>query len=207
LISPQRKQIFPSKLQNWQPDPLFSLARFGFCVTKTRNSQRITMFRCTLPFFLVLLIAKTFAYTLIGNGKIYTVNEANPWVDAIAVNKTGTIVAIGTQDDIRVTFGKDKSEYWDLDGRMMIPGFQDAHLHAVEPESMQIFAMSKNIPTSMIFLTILRIALVVENLVERAVLLEQEFALLFSLKWCTSLAMTTPSRFWMMPTPTLQFSF
>jgi hypothetical protein len=56
----------------------------------------------------------------------------------------------------------------------------------------------------------LRIALVVENLVERAGLFVGagiDISVLTEAVYEYSYAMTTPSRFWMMPTPTLQFSF
>ena len=94
-----------------------------------------------LKFHLFLLAAvssfhKSFvhSYTLVGNGKIYTVDESNgggPWVDAIAIDDEGVISAIGTEDSIINELGTE-SEYWDLNGKMMMPGFQDSHLHAVE---------------------------------------------------------------------------
>jgi predicted amidohydrolase YtcJ len=83
---------------------------------------------------LLLLVASSSggAYTLVGNGAIYTVDESAPWVDNVAIDKDGVIVAVGTKEEIYNTMGKEEDLFWDLGGRMMLPGFQDAHLHAVE---------------------------------------------------------------------------
>ena len=64
------------------------------------------------------------AYT---NGKIYTVNPDQPWAEALVVDD-GVIVAIGTEEDIRLRITED-IEVVDLEGRMMMPGIHDAHLH------------------------------------------------------------------------------
>ena len=39
------------------------------------------------------------ADTVYTNGKIYTVNEAQPWVDAVAI-KDGKFIAVGSTDDV-----------------------------------------------------------------------------------------------------------
>jgi predicted amidohydrolase YtcJ len=61
------------------------------------------------------------------NGPVYTVDAARSWASAVAV-KAGTIVAVGTDDDVRGWTGS-HTEVVDLAGRMLIPGFQDAHIH------------------------------------------------------------------------------
>jgi predicted amidohydrolase YtcJ len=61
------------------------------------------------------------------NGKIYTVNPDQPWAEALVV-EDGVIVAIGTEEDIRPRITED-TEVVDLEGRMMMPGIHDAHLH------------------------------------------------------------------------------
>jgi predicted amidohydrolase YtcJ len=63
------------------------------------------------------------------NGDVYTVDAARSWARAVAV-RDGAIVAVGTDDDIRVTID-DGTEVIDLAGRMLLPGFQDAHVHPV----------------------------------------------------------------------------
>jgi len=63
------------------------------------------------------------------NGAVYTVDAARTWARAVAV-RDGRIVAVGTDDDIRAHTGRG-TEVVDLAGAMLIPGFQDAHVHPV----------------------------------------------------------------------------
>jgi predicted amidohydrolase YtcJ len=62
------------------------------------------------------------------NGAVYTVDAASSWARAVAV-RDGRIVAVGTDDEIREHIGS-ATEVVDLDGKMLLPGFQDAHIHA-----------------------------------------------------------------------------
>ena len=61
------------------------------------------------------------------NGAVYTVDAARRWARGVAV-KDGRIVAVGTDDDIRDMVGS-RTEIVDLRGRLLLPGFQDAHVH------------------------------------------------------------------------------
>ncbi len=60
-------------------------------------------------------------------GKIYTVNADQPWAQAVAI-RDGKIMYVGSDDAVRIHIGAD-TELYDLRGRMMLPGFQDAHVH------------------------------------------------------------------------------
>ena len=60
-------------------------------------------------------------------GAVYTVDAAHPWAQAVAV-KDGRIVTVGTDGSVADLIGP-KTEVHDLDGRMLLPGFQDAHVH------------------------------------------------------------------------------
>jgi predicted amidohydrolase YtcJ len=60
-------------------------------------------------------------------GAVYTVDAARSWAQAVAV-KGGRIVAVGTDDSVSDLVGP-KTEVHDLRGRMLLPGFQDAHVH------------------------------------------------------------------------------
>jgi predicted amidohydrolase YtcJ len=62
-------------------------------------------------------------------GKIYTVNGAQPWAEAVAI-RNGTITFVGSDDAVRAYIGQDTALY-DLQGRLMLPGFQDAHIHPI----------------------------------------------------------------------------
>lgn len=61
------------------------------------------------------------------NGKIYTVNSAQPWAQAILV-EAGMIKAVGTDDEVGQRMSKD-AQVVDLEGRLVMPGIHDAHLH------------------------------------------------------------------------------
>src|SRR5260370_13643706 len=61
-------------------------------------------------------------------GMIYTVDAARSWAQAVAV-RGGTIVAVGTDAQIEELTGSGTLVV-DLAGRMMLPGFIDAHVHA-----------------------------------------------------------------------------
>ncbi len=61
------------------------------------------------------------------NGAVYTVDAARRWANAVAVSN-GEIVAVGDDATIRRLAGSG-AEVVDLGGRMLLPGFQDAHAH------------------------------------------------------------------------------
>jgi predicted amidohydrolase YtcJ len=63
------------------------------------------------------------------NGAVYTVDAARTRAQAAAV-KDGRIVAVGSDDTVRGHIAR-TTEVVDLDGRMLVPGFQDAHVHPV----------------------------------------------------------------------------
>ena len=67
------------------------------------------------------------ADTVYTNGKIYTVNEAQPWAEAVAI-KDGKIIAVGTAEDVAAV-SDDKTVVIDLNGSFAMPGIGDAHLH------------------------------------------------------------------------------
>jgi predicted amidohydrolase YtcJ len=60
-------------------------------------------------------------------GGVYTVDQTRPWADAVAV-RAGRIAALGSQSEVRELIGP-RTEVVDLRGRMLLPGFQDAHAH------------------------------------------------------------------------------
>ncbi|MFN5462561.1 MAG: amidohydrolase, partial [Bacteroidota bacterium] len=61
------------------------------------------------------------------NGIVYTVDEANPKVEAVAV-KDGLILALGTTAEIQAYVGT-ATEVIDLQGKTMTPGFIESHAH------------------------------------------------------------------------------
>jgi predicted amidohydrolase YtcJ len=61
------------------------------------------------------------------NGRIFTVDAAQPWAQAVAI-RDGKFVAVGKDEEIKRLVGKD-TEVIDLQGKLALPGFNDAHLH------------------------------------------------------------------------------
>ena len=70
--------------------------------------------------------AADFVFT---NGYVYTVDESNPVAEAVAV-RGSEIVYVGDSAGAAAFVGEGTEEV-DLAGRTMMPGFVDAHLHAM----------------------------------------------------------------------------
>ena len=67
------------------------------------------------------------ADTVFTNGKIYTLDDTKPWVEAVAL-KDGKIIEVGTSDAVKSQIGE-RTQLVDLGGRMAMPGINDAHAH------------------------------------------------------------------------------
>lgn len=80
--------------------------------------------------FAPLSVASTlFADIILKGGSIYTMDNNRSWADAIAI-KNGRILAIGKYSDIAEYLGMD-TQVTDLQGKFVMPGIIDAHLHPV----------------------------------------------------------------------------
>jgi len=64
---------------------------------------------------------------VLSGAAVYTSHPSRPWAEAVAV-KGGRIVAVGTPPEAMAQAGKG-TRVLDLAGRMVLPGFQDAHVH------------------------------------------------------------------------------
>jgi len=69
------------------------------------------------------------ADTVFLNGRIYTVDTQRSWAEAVAIS-ADRIIYVGTNDGARALAGTGTTVV-DLRGRMMLPGFQDSHIHPV----------------------------------------------------------------------------
>jgi predicted amidohydrolase YtcJ len=61
------------------------------------------------------------------NARVFLADSANTVVQAMAV-RDGRVVAVGTNDEIR-RMADDRTLQLDLEGRLVTPGFNDAHIH------------------------------------------------------------------------------
>lgn len=78
-------------------------------------------------FFFYSCSQKKHADLVIYGGKIYTVNDQQPIVEAVAV-KGDRIIFAGTESETR-QFISENTEILDLQGRIMTPGFIEGHGH------------------------------------------------------------------------------
>jgi predicted amidohydrolase YtcJ len=67
------------------------------------------------------------ADVVLHRGKIWTVNKAQPQAEALAVWQ-GRILAVGSDKDVRRLIGP-ATKVIDLQGRRVVPGFHDSHVH------------------------------------------------------------------------------
>ncbi len=69
------------------------------------------------------------ADTIIVNARVYTVNAAQPWAEAVAV-RGGRVLAVGTARAVSRHKAAGTSVI-DAGGRLVLPGFMDSHIHFV----------------------------------------------------------------------------
>lgn len=78
--------------------------------------------------FTISCSVKEKADLVIINGKVFTVDDANSFAQAVAI-KGETIIAVGTTKDISAYIDKDSTKVINAGGRLVLPGFNDAHVH------------------------------------------------------------------------------
>ncbi len=100
-----------------------------------------------LPIYLLLVLAFTAckienpADMIITNGKILTVDEQFSIAEAVAI-KDDKILAVGSNNEIRKLANR-QSKTIDAEGKTVIPGLNDAHLH---PEKASLSEIDEAIP-------------------------------------------------------------
>ena len=71
-----------------------------------------------------------YADIIVTNGRLYTVDPVNPWAEAMAC-KNGRIVLVGSNDAVEA-LANDQTERLNAEGRLVLPGFTDAHVHFLQ---------------------------------------------------------------------------
>ncbi|MGA1742057.1 MAG: amidohydrolase [Pseudohongiellaceae bacterium] len=116
---------------------LFTLI-FGSMVALTSCTQETDISQSSIETNTVNLeIVADEIYT---NARIYTVNEDEPWVEAMAI-RNGEILALGSVEDIEVLAGPNTLTT-DLAGRMVMPGIHDTHAHPVDAGINELYECS-----------------------------------------------------------------
>ncbi len=72
----------------------------------------------------------TSADTILLHARIYTVNDKQPWAEAVAIRQA-RIVAVGTDPEIEVYRGK-ATQVIDAQHHLVLPGFTDCHIHFLD---------------------------------------------------------------------------
>ncbi|MEJ2257887.1 MAG: amidohydrolase [Woeseiaceae bacterium] len=88
--------------------PLFAVAVLGGCAEQQLDSA---------------------ADLVLENGRVYTVDARRSWAEAVAISD-GRFVYVGGGDDV-AAFKGSSTRVVDLDGRMVLPGMFDVHIHAL----------------------------------------------------------------------------
>ncbi|MCF6457829.1 amidohydrolase [Pseudoalteromonas sp. MMG024] len=77
--------------------------------------------------------ASTGADLVVNNATIYTVNNASPLAQSMAI-KNGKIIYVGDNESVNEFIG-DNTEIKDLAGNLVLPGLHDVHIHPLESAS------------------------------------------------------------------------
>lgn len=72
-------------------------------------------------------VAAQTADLILTNGRVYTLDPARPWAEAVAIEGE-RIMAVGTSAEVASHRGP-STRVIDLKGRFALPGFNDAHVH------------------------------------------------------------------------------
>jgi predicted amidohydrolase YtcJ len=95
---------------------------------------------CTLIFTISLIAVaehpKQAATRIFINGNIWTADRSKPHAEAIAIQNQ-KIVAVGSNSEVQ-TFRGERTEMLDLKGRFVTPGFDDAHIHFLVPDRVEL---------------------------------------------------------------------
>jgi hypothetical protein len=96
---------------------------------KKTACARLLMFFLSLSLASMPSAAAQPADLVFRNGAVYTLDAARSWAEAVAVSR-GRIVYVGPENGIGSWIGSGTTVV-DLQGKMLLPGFQDSHLHLI----------------------------------------------------------------------------
>jgi len=79
-------------------------------------------------------LAEEKADTVFTRGKVYTLDSQTPWAEAVAVSG-GKIIYVGNAEEVK-QYVDDKTDVIQLNGRLLLPGFIDTHMHPLAVAAM-----------------------------------------------------------------------
>src|SRR5947208_5727853 len=96
------------------------------------SSKRVLLFLITILFCSTIISAqsKPAADLIITNAKIWTVDKTRPQAESLAVLRD-RIVAVGSAAEVDAWHGP-QTKIIDAQGKLLLPGFNDAHVHFVD---------------------------------------------------------------------------
>ena len=89
--------------------------------------RRLLLFAFLLAAACTTVAPPPSASLILVNGKVFTAGSARPWAEAVAI-RGERIVAVGTSAEVRALAGP-QTRVVDLNGRVVVPGINDAHVH------------------------------------------------------------------------------
>jgi predicted amidohydrolase YtcJ len=96
------------------------------------------------------------ATLVLHGGKVFTADDARPWAEAVAIGGE-RILAVGTDAEVLALAGE-ATERIDLGGRVVIPGINDAHVHAAAMLPARDLGLPPDPPVAQLLDTIARAA-------------------------------------------------
>ena len=88
--------------------------------------------------------AREIADAVYRNGRIYSVNEAQLWAEAVAI-KDGKLLVVGSNADVDATVGE-STRVIELGGKFVMPGIVDMHAHPFTGVDMGIGGLNLTTP-------------------------------------------------------------
>src|SRR5947199_16887 len=106
--------------------------------TQANVSAFVTIMKCNFALCVLIIMAaldanaqpKPSATLIVTNAAVYTVDKQQPKAEAVAVIGD-RIVAVGSRADIDLWRGP-KTKVIDAGGKLLLPGFNDAHVHFIQ---------------------------------------------------------------------------
>lgn len=100
------------------------------CRSRGRWTTSVSVMVLTLA-GLALPVAAGAEVMVLTNASIHTEDPTAPRAEAIAIDEDGVILAVGSEEAVLAEAGG-QPDVIDMHGQMILPGFQDAHMHLIE---------------------------------------------------------------------------